>query len=176
MLKDLLVTTSLFVLFDSWILFFINIIFYGLLSLFDTFINNVVNSDDFISNSIDQDDNISKYKCNTLDDTFKAYNDYGFDRYKILNYTYKPIKKHIIYPIEYYFYKLDVIYIPQICDKVDLFLKQKCMLCVGYIWNFDCTQKMKTMIIYYIMYIIKECFKYMMNRSSLKLKKVEKLQ
>jgi len=35
---------------------------------------------------------------------------------------------------------------------------------------------LKTMIIYYIMYIIKECFKYMMNRSSLKLKKVEKLQ
>ena len=169
MLKDLLIITSLFIWSDSWILFFITTCMYKMFFYFDKYINSIVNSDVFISNNVDQDDN----KCNTLDDIFKAYSDSGFDKYQILNYTYKPLKKYIVYPIEYNFCRLEILYIPQLYEKVDLYLKERCVLCVLYIRNLDCSKKIKRRIISYIMYIIQEYFRHIIKTQGKHMNKLD---
>jgi len=154
MLFDLIIISSLFSYFNSWILFFISVLIFKVITLFNSYINNVVNSDDFISNSLEFDESNSIYKCTNLNDCFKACDESTFCKnFPIIAKSFKPIKKYVIHPIEYTYSKSTIIFVPQGYDVIDSKIKlalKKMLICI---WNLQCTNKLKLALKNMLVYI-----------------------
>lgn len=150
MLFDLLFIMSLFLFFNSWILFFIFSISFKLFRYVDSQVNNVISGDSFISNNVDAEED-TPYKYNSLDDSFKAFDECGYNDRLLMNMPYKFIKKYISHPLEIVYSNSQIVFVPQIYEKLDKELKKRCIKTLVYIWNLKCSNRLKMKMSAYIM-------------------------
>jgi len=151
MLFDILVLFLLFLFSYNWFIFFILSFFFKVFKFIDYEVNNVIASDNFISNDMEADENTSPYKYNSLNDSFKAFDESDYGSNVLISKSYKFLKKFVSYPLEVVYSKSLIIYVPQMYQRVDKELKKRCILGFLYIWNLNCSNKLKMKMTSYLM-------------------------
>jgi len=141
MFIELLVFLFLFWFLNYWTVFFPSFFSFMMFRLINQFIDMRIKSDDFVSNDMDADDNTSIYKCNNLNDCFKAFDESPLNYGPVINKTYKIVKKYISYPIEFVFSKSEILYVPQLFDKCNNYMLNKRRQFGTYLLNLDCSKR-----------------------------------